>query len=59
MLVTALTPHIGYDQAAKVAHYAHEQGCTLRDAAIAMEVLTGEAFDALVVPGDMTRPNLG
>ena len=59
MLVTALTPHIGYDQAAKVAHYAHEQGCTLRDAAIAMEVLTDEAFDALVMPADMTRPNLG
>ena len=59
MLVTALTPHIGYDKAAKVAQYAHEQGCTLREAAIAMEVLTGEAFDELVVPGDMTRPNLG
>ena len=59
MLVTALTPHIGYDKAAKVAQYAHEQGCTLRDAAIATEVLTGEAFDELVVPGDMTRPNLG
>ncbi len=59
MLVTALTPHIGYDKAAKVAQYAHEYGCTLRDAAIAMEVLTGEAFDELVVPGDMTRPNLG
>ena len=59
MLVTALTPHIGYDQAAKVAQYAHENGCTLREAAIAMEVLTGETFDELVVPGDMTRPNLG
>ncbi len=59
MLVTALTPHIGYDKAAKVAQYAHENGCTLRDAAMAMEVLTGEAFDELVVPGDMTRPNLG
>ncbi len=59
MLVTALTPHIGYDTAAKVAQHAHEQGCTLREAAIAMEVLTGEAFDELVVPGDMTRPNLG
>ena len=59
MLVTALTPHIGYDTAAKVAQYAHEQGCTLREAAVAMEVLTGEAFDELVVPGDMTRPNLG
>ena len=59
MLVTALTPHIGYDTAAKVAQHAHEQGCTLREAAIALEVLTGEAFDELVVPGDMTRPNLG
>ena len=59
MLVTALTPHIGYDTAAKVAQYAHEQGCTLREAAIAMDVLTGETFDELVVPGDMTRPNLG
>ena len=57
MLVTALTPHIGYDKAAKVAQHAHEQGCTLREAAIALEVLTGEAFDELVVPGDMTRPN--
>ena len=59
MLVTALTPHIGYDKAAKVAQHAHEHGCTLREAAIALEVLTGEAFDELVVPGDMTRPNLG
>lgn len=59
MLVTALTPHIGYDRAAKVAQYAHAQGCTLRDAAIALDALTGEAFDELVVPGDMTRPNLG
>ena len=59
MLVTALTPHIGYDRAAKVAQYAHENGCTLREASIALEVLTGEAFDELVVPGDMTKPNLG
>ncbi len=59
MLVTALTPHIGYDRAAKVAQYAHQHGCTLRDAAIALETLTGEAFDELVIPRDMTRPNLG
>ncbi len=59
MLVTALTPHIGYDTAAKVAQHAHEQGCTLRDAAIALSVLTGERFDELVVAADMTRPNLG
>ena len=58
MLVTALTPHIGYDRAAKVAQHAHEYGCTLREASIALGALTGEAFDELVVPGDMTRPNL-
>ena len=58
MLVTALTPHIGYDRAAKVAQYAHEHGCTLREASIALGALTGEAFDELVVPGDMTKPNL-
>ena len=57
MLVTALTPHIGYDRAAKVAQYAHEQGCTLREAAIALEVLTAEAFDEFVVPENMTKPN--
>ena len=43
MLVTALTPHIGYDQAAKVAQYAHEHGSTpARGKAIALDVLTGE-----------------
>lgn len=59
MLVTALTPHIGYDRAAKVAQHAHEHGCTLREASIALGALTGEAFDELVVPADMTKPNLG
>ncbi len=59
MLVTALTPHIGYDRAAKVAQHAHEHRCTLREASIALDALTGEAFDELVVPGDMTKPNLG
>ena len=59
MLVTALTPHIGYDRAAKVAQHAHEHGCTLREASIALGALTGDAFDELVVPGDMTKPNLG
>ncbi|MDE0011369.1 MAG: class II fumarate hydratase [Candidatus Poribacteria bacterium] len=59
MLVTALTPHIGYDRAAKVAQHAHKHGCTLREASIALGALTGDAFDELVVPGDMTKPNLG
>ena len=58
MLVTALAPHIGYDSAAKVAQYAHENGCTLREAAVALEVLTAAEFDVHVVPAAMTKPNL-
>lgn len=56
MLVTALAPHIGYDKAAKVAKHAHEAGLLLREAAIALGFVTGEEFDAWVVPGDMVRP---
>src|SRR5713226_5196835 len=48
MLVTALSPHIGYDNAAKVAKKAHAEGVTLREATIALELLTGEEFDRLV-----------
>jgi fumarate hydratase class II len=53
MLVTALNPHIGYDNAAKVAKKAHKEGTTLREAAIALGLLTGEQFDRWVRPGDM------
>ena len=56
MLVTALSPHIGYDKAAKVAKHAHEQGITLREAALALGVVTAEQFDAWVKPEDMVRP---
>jgi fumarate hydratase, class II len=56
MLVTALTPKIGYDNAAKVAHTAHHERMGLRDAAIKLGFLTGEEFDALVHPEDMTHP---
>jgi len=56
MLVTALAPHIGYDQAAKIAKHAHEQGSNLRDAAIELGHVTAEQFDAWVKPEDMTRP---
>jgi len=56
MLVTALTPHIGYDKAAEVAHKAHHDGTTLREAAVALGYLTGEEFDRLVRPEKMTRP---
>ncbi|MEE8219499.1 MAG: class II fumarate hydratase, partial [bacterium] len=56
MLVTALTPHIGYDNAGKVAKKAHDEGSTLREAAIALGVTSGEEFDAWVQPHKMTSP---
>jgi fumarate hydratase class II len=54
MLVTALSPHIGYDKAAEIARAAHASGTTLREAAIASGHVTAEQFDAWVRPGDMT-----
>jgi fumarate hydratase class II len=56
MLVTALTPHLGYDKAARVAHKAHHEGSTLREAAVALGYLTEEDFDRLVRPETMVRP---
>jgi fumarate hydratase class II len=56
MLVTALNRHVGYDNAAKVAKKAH-QGTTLREAAIALGLLTGEAFDGIVRPEKMIEPS--
>ena len=53
MLVTALTPHIGYDRAALIAKRAHAEGTTLRAAAIASGHVTGEEFDTWVVPEDL------
>jgi fumarate hydratase class II len=53
MLVTALNPEIGYDNAAKVAKKAHKDGLTLREAAIELGLLTGERFDELVRPEEM------
>ena len=50
MLVTALTPHIGYDRAARIARRAHVDDTTLRAAAIASGEITGEEFDLWVVP---------
>ena len=57
MLVTALNRHIGYDNAAKVAKKAHHEGTTLREAALALGMLTAEQFDAAVVPEDMVGPS--
>ena len=56
MLVTALNPHIGYDAAAKVAKHAHKQEKSLRESAIELGYLTGEEFDRLVKPEEMTHP---
>ena len=58
MLVTALAPHIGYDQAAEVAKKAHETGKTLKEIVISRQLLTEQEFDQAVVPADMTRPNI-
>ena len=56
MLVTALTPRIGYDKAAKVAHEAHHGNTTLKEACLKLGYLTAEEFDALVQPERMTHP---
>jgi fumarate hydratase class II len=56
MLVTALTPAIGYDAAAKIAKHAHEHGTSLKQAALALGVMTAEAFDTAVKPEDMVGP---
>ena len=56
MLVTALNPHIGYANAAKIAKTAHHNGTTLREEAIKSGILTAEEFDAWVVPEDMIAP---
>lgn len=53
MLVTALNPHIGYDNAAKIAKKAHAEGTTLKQAAIALKLLTEEQFTQWVKPADM------
>jgi len=56
MLVTALAPKIGYDNAAKIAKAAHAKGTTLREEAVASGHVTAEEFDRLVKPEKMVRP---
>ena len=53
MLVTALNPHIGYDKAAKIAKTAYAQKISLKEAAIRLQLLSGEEFDRYVQAGDM------
>jgi fumarate hydratase class II len=57
MLVTALNPHIGYDNAAKVAKLAHQEGTTLKGAAMKLELLTEAQFDEWVKPENMIGPS--
>ena len=56
MLVTALTPHIGYDRAAEIAKWAHHDGSTLKQAALALGYVTENEFDLWVKPADMVYP---
>jgi fumarate hydratase class II len=56
MLVTALSPKIGYDKAAQVAKAAHARGTTLREEAVRLGFVSGEEFDRLVRPARMVRP---
>ncbi len=57
MLVTALSPVVGYDKSAKIAHTAHVDGSTLREASVKLGFLSEEEFDKHVKPERMTRPN--
>ncbi|MBD3332487.1 class II fumarate hydratase [candidate division GN15 bacterium] len=56
MLVTALNPHVGYDNAAKIAKKAHADNSTLKEAAVALGILTEEEFDEKVRPERMVKP---
>lgn len=56
MLVTALNPHIGYENAAKIAKLAHKEGLTLKEAALQLELLTEEQFEQFVKPEEMVTP---
>jgi fumarate hydratase class II len=57
MLVTALSPSIGYDKAAEIAKKAHHEGTTLKEAALSLGSLTEDEYDAAVDPERMTRPD--
>ncbi|RLS35640.1 MAG: class II fumarate hydratase [Planctomycetota bacterium] len=56
MLVTALNTHIGYEKSAKIAKKAHQEGTSLKAAAVASGHVTAEQYDQWVVPAEMTRP---
>ena len=56
MLVTALSPVIGYDKCAKIAHTAHVEGTSLKEACLKLGYLNGDEFDRIVIPEKMTHP---
>jgi fumarate hydratase, class II len=56
MLVTALNPHIGYEEAAKISLTAYHEDISLREAALKLDLLTPEQFDTWVCPEEMTHP---
>ncbi|MGE3624272.1 MAG: class II fumarate hydratase [Bdellovibrionales bacterium] len=56
MLVTALNPHVGYDNAAKIAKKAHAEGKSLKQAAVELNILKAEDFDRLIKPEEMVHP---
>jgi len=56
MLVTALNPYIGYDNAAKIAKNAHKKGITLKESSLELKLLTEEQFHQWVKPELMLRP---
>ena len=56
MLVTALNPHVGYDNAAKIAKKAHAEGTTLKESAVALGLLSADDFDRLIKPEEMVHP---
>ena len=57
MLVTALNPHIGYENSAKIALKAHRDGTSLREAALALGLVSAEDFDRWIDPAAMTKPD--
>ena len=57
MLVTALNPHIGYENSAKIALKAHREGSTLREAALALGLVSAADFDRWIDAAAMTRPD--
>src|SRR5690606_12308081 len=57
MLVTALAPHVGYDQAAAIAKHAHQENLSLRDAALTLGLVAAADFDRWVQPASMVTPD--